>query len=315
MWLLVNALVPVFTLLLLGALCARMHWLPAGSGISLNRFVYLFALPLLLFVSLAEAELERIWRPDFLLAFALGLLLTYLGVFLLSRGVQRDTPAVSALRAFTATYPNTSFVGIPLLLGLFPGDADVLIAVALTTMLGNLAVVLALFTLEWNRMPPGQTVLSIAPKLVKAVGLNPLVLAGVLGIACSALALPLPELLARPLEMLGSTAAPVALFAIGMALAVKEHEAEAVSRFDLISLNGAKLLVQPALTWLFLRLFGIEGHWLVLGVLLASLPTGATVCVVAEAYGVYRSGATRLFLFSTLLLLVSLPLWTFLCGV
>lgn len=304
-----DALVPVFSLLLLGALCARMHWLPLGSGASLNLFVYRFALPLLLFVSLANAKLERIWRPDFLIALALGLLITYGLVFLLSRFYQGDSTELSALRAFTATYPNSSFIGIPLLMGLFPESTDVLIAVALATMLANLGVVLTLFTLEWSKMPTGQSLWRIAPKLLRSVGLNPLVLSGILGISVSALGWTLPLLMSRPLEMIGSAAAPVALFAIGMALAVKSHEHVTVPRFDLISLNSAKLLLQPAITWGLLVLLGVEGHWLVLGVLLTSLPTGATVCVVAEAYGVYQAGSTRLFLLSTLLLIISLPLW------
>ncbi|MCD8565131.1 MAG: AEC family transporter [Burkholderiaceae bacterium] len=57
-------MVPIFGLILLGWLCGKRGLLNATATDALNRFVVYLALPALLFVAMARADLEAMARLD-----------------------------------------------------------------------------------------------------------------------------------------------------------------------------------------------------------------------------------------------------------
>jgi hypothetical protein len=72
-------------------------------------------------------------------------------------------------------------------------------------------------------------------------------------------------------------------------------------------LVAAKLLVQPALTYvLAFEVLEMDRLWAVSAVVLAALPTGALVFVLAQQYGTYTQRATSAILISTVLSLATL---------
>ena len=69
-------LFPVFAVILCGLAAARFRVLGGASAEALNRFVYYFALPPLLFTLTAEARLAEILNWPFILAYLGGSLAT-----------------------------------------------------------------------------------------------------------------------------------------------------------------------------------------------------------------------------------------------
>ena len=135
---------------------------------------------------------------------------------------------------------------------------------------------------------------------------SPLVLAAAAGLLVSALGLGLPRALATFCDLMGAAAGPCALFATGLFLVGRSITSGAAEVGWLVAL---KLLVQPLVTWLLAyHLLELDPVWAASAVILAALPTGASVFVIAQRYGIYVQRATAAILVSTVLSVVTLSL-------
>ncbi len=75
---LINITFPIFAIIAVGYLAGHWKILGQESGVALNRFVYLFALPSALFVFTARAQVADILNWPFIGTFVLGTVLTLL---------------------------------------------------------------------------------------------------------------------------------------------------------------------------------------------------------------------------------------------
>jgi malonate transporter len=290
-----NVSLPVFAIILAGYLAARGGLLGQGSTTALNAFVYYFALPPLLFLSMARVPLSDIFHGHYLAAYIGGVI----GTLALSAAAGllffRGRPAELSLQGMTAIFTNTGYMGVPLFLTAF-GDQGVLPALILTVFNGAVVVGTVIVLIELDLRRGGRPL-----RIIGSVGLallkNPLVMAAVVGILWSALRLPVPKPLQNLCEILGAAAGPCALFAMGLSLVAHSGGAKPAETGWLVFL---KLLVQPALTfWLAFYVFDLEPFWAASVVILASLPTGALTFVVAQRYGLYVAQTTQATLYST----------------
>ena len=208
----VNVAVPVFAIILCGFIAGRYRILGEAAGPALNNFVYWFALPPLLFVAMARVPVEAIFNGPFLLTFTGGILGTVALSFVVGMLFFPGRLSMLSLQAMTATFANTGYMGVPLFLTAF-GEERVLPALILTVynsaiMVGG-AVILVEIDLARGR--PLEIMGRVGLALVK----NPLVVTPVLGVVYSATGLPLPASLVAFCEILGASAGPCALFAMG----------------------------------------------------------------------------------------------------
>ena len=108
---------PFFALVLVGWAVARRGWLPLESIPALNLFVLYFALPCLLFRFAAATPIARMFDPAvFGLWLGCALAMVALAVGLTRRGAVGWNDA--AFGALVAAFPNSGFMGVPLLVGL-----------------------------------------------------------------------------------------------------------------------------------------------------------------------------------------------------
>ena len=114
--------VPFFALVLCGYLAARRHVLPESAIPGLNTFVLYFALPCLLFRFGASTPILDLLNPSVLLVYlASALLMVFFTVsFSLNKRVHLKDAAFGAL---VAAFPNTGFMGVPLLVALLGAQA------------------------------------------------------------------------------------------------------------------------------------------------------------------------------------------------
>ena len=297
----VNVSLTVFAIILGGYLAARSGLLGQGSTAALNAFVYYFALPPLLFLSMARVSLSDIFQWPYLAAYVGGVLGTF--VLSLAAGliVFRGRPAELSLQGMTAVFSNTGYMGVPLFLTAF-GDKGVLPALILTVFNGAVVVGVVVVLIELDLSRGGHPL-----RIFRDVGLallkNPLVMSAVVGILWSALRLPLPKPLTNLCEILGASSGPCALFAMGLSLVAHAGGGRASETGWLVFL---KLLVQPAITaWFAFGVLALDPFWAMSAVILASLPTGALTFVIAQRYGIYVPQATQGTLVSTVLSVVT----------
>ncbi|MBB1320301.1 AEC family transporter [Shewanella sp. SR43-8] len=306
-------LIAVFIIMLLGSIVQKLRFLPADTDLILNQFVYYIAFPAILLIVLAETRIEDIIQWGFIGGFSLAMIITYALVIAVSLWRKPKQQTVAAMRALNATFGNTAFIGIPLLSLLFPGNKIALVAAAIASLLSVFMFAFALVSIELasrDKKSTDHAIVIMANALCK----NPIVLGSVIGISLSALHITLPESLALVLHQIGNTSSPCALFAIGMVLAKALRHQSFAKMFslgliiELSFINLLKLFVQPLIAFGLLKFFGVEHQLLIMGVLLAALPTAASVYLLAERYQINANGSAQGILYGTLITFISLPI-------
>lgn len=287
---------PVFALIVTGALAGRMGFLGRDVTGVLNLFVVYLALPAVLFQAMAHIEPAALLNGGLLAAFGLGILIPF-GLSLAWSRRQRTTLGDAAMQALSATYANVGYMGIPLCRMAF-GDASLVPGVITMVITACPQFALGLTLMELDR--PGQAGFArIASRIGRALVRNPLLIAPVAGLALGLTGLPLPLAVDRFLTLLGGAATPCALVATGLMLG------ETTERFRPLLVGRLvflKLFVQPAVAWVIaFRLLTLPPYWAETAVLMSALPTGAGAFILAKLYGREAAATSGTVLVSTIL--------------
>ncbi|MEC4728446.1 AEC family transporter [Shewanella sp. D64] len=309
----------VLAMMILGSLVQKLRLLPPDTDMVLNQYVYYVAFPAIMLIALAQTPIDEILQWGFIAGYSLAMLITYLLVMLVSHITNKGRADLAALRALNTTFGNTAFIGIPLLSMLFPGQQSALAAAAIASLLSVIVFALVLVVIElYQEKRKGKqgkkqsALLIIILSLIK----NPVVIGSAIGVLLSAFKFELFEPLSIMLKQIGMTSSPCALFAIGMVLAKASGSQDSYNMkssvfnqiIELSWINFAKLFIQPALAYILLSAFGIKGDYFVMGVLLASLPTAASVYLLAERYQIKVMISAQAIMLGTILSIVTLPL-------
>jgi predicted permease len=309
----------VLAMMLLGSLVQKLRLLPPDTDMVLNQYVYYVAFPAIMLIALAQTPIDEILQWGFIAGYSLAMLITYLLVILVSYITNKGRADLAALRALNSTFGNTAFIGIPLLSMLFPGEQTALTAAAIASLLSVIVFALVLVVIElYQEKSSGKQEYKQSPLVIVALSLikNPVVIGSAIGVLLSALKFELFEPISIMLRQIGMTSSPCALFAIGMVLAKASGSQESYNEkssvlnqiAELSWINVAKLFIQPALAYILLSAFGIEGDYFIMGVLLASLPTAASVYLLAERYQIKVMISAQAIMLGTVLSIVTLPL-------
>ncbi|MCP5366259.1 MAG: AEC family transporter [Hyphomicrobiales bacterium] len=286
---------PFFAVILGGWLAGKRRLLSPEGIVGLNSFVFLFALPCLLFRSMATRPIAEIADLPFLAAYAGGGLPVFALAALGGRLLFRHSPGLAALQGQGSVVGNVGFLGLPLVIGLLGTGAALPVMLCLLVDL-LVMVPLSIAFLERDRgRRDGQA--GGWRGMVRSLVVNPFVLSMGGGIAWSATGIALPGPVDSLTALLGAAAGPAALFALGATLAGRPlghgfGEAAYLSVF--------KLAVHPLAVWLVMvPLTGTDPLWATAAVLVAACPVAGNLFVVARAFGVYTARASAAVLVST----------------
>jgi predicted permease len=304
--------VPFFALVLCGYLAARLRLLPATAIPGLNIYVLYFALPCLLYRFGASLPVAQLIDATVIAVWVAAALAMIFGTIVLTRSTQVGLKD-AAFGALTAAFPNTGFMGVPLLAAVAGAEAA---GPVITTLLidllftSSLAIALAQMG-DRGELGPGASAL----RSIRGALSNPLPWAIVAGMLSSAAALHTVGPVDTIVRMLADSATPVALFTIGTVLwrAGQHVHTRAPLRLYL-PLALLKLLVHPLLVLgigLFaMRVSGapLSAFSLSVLVLAAALPSATTVSLLSERYGADNGRVTRAVVSSTVLAFVTFSL-------
>jgi malonate transporter and related proteins len=300
----VDLALPFFGLMLAGAVAARLFQIEERTGDRLNILVLYFALPAMIYRTVASAPFERLLNWPFIFATSFSTFIVFVAAFSFALWILRTRLHVAALQASSASYGNVGYMGLVLSVVAF-GEAaavpailifcfDVLIQFTLVPLAGAIAT--TAHEASWREL--GQ-------RIAGSVLLHPFFVAAAAGAVSSAIGLHLPTALDTFVEMLSLAAAPSALFALGITLS-KRRFAGVGPEFPVIV--GLKMLVHPIIVLVVLSIIGgFDPLWVSVAVLMAALPTAASVYIFAEQYGVYLEGASSSILVTTLVSAVTVP--------
>ena len=301
-----SALITVFGIMFLGLIAERKRFFASNMALCLNQFVYWVSMPALLFSQMCVMHISK--ETSALLWGTLGASFACYLLFYLffSRFFRRDI-TIATIRTLTCVFPNATFMGLPFILMVFPNNEAALTAAMLGALLYTGVLVLADAVLDMQHPAPGRNL--ILSQLLSVIR-NPMIVSSFLGACIAVFGLPVPEALLTMTGMLGSTAAPCALFSMGMVLSAQMSCASGFSDLHpmpLVGISLIKLLLQPLLTFFILSAAGCTGITLIVGTLTAAMPSGTISYVVSERHKANPSQTSMTIIISTLLSLVSLP--------
>ncbi len=299
---LVNAVLPIVAIMLVGFLAEKYAMIGENGSSAINNFVLYFAFPVLIFSSTAEANIHQILRWHFILGFVVAMLASYGLAALIAQLFLKKNIVLTSFRALSSSFPNAGFMGIPILLVIF-GSKGILPAV-IASILSMLVVAVAIYFIE-SGLHQDQKLLARIKTVCIQLGKNPLLISTVLGIAYSATGLPLPKPIASFCHILGVAAGPAALFSVGQALYGTKVK---VVVPGMIMITSIKLVIQPIFTLLLLYWFNVSPLWAASGFILAALPTGSVVYILAAKYAYYQEHSAKVILYTTLISLVTLTI-------
>jgi predicted permease len=293
---------PLYLLVLVGYLLARFGRMPKAIGESLSRFVFVVAIPALLFAM--TSDLARLPPMDG------RVLIAYFGaclaVFIVARiaagrffghdGVGQSVFAMGAI------YGNTVMLGLPIAKAAIGEAAVPSLALVLVTN-ALLMWTLATVSVQWAR--GGKAGRHGVLKTLRGIATNPVVASILLGTAWSTTRLPLPSALRSTLDLLGQSAVPLALVTVGFGLAayrIREGLAQAVA------MTGLKLIALPLVVWLIALLVGLPAIETRVVILLSSISVGVNAYLMAREFKALEAPVGTALLLSTVSSAVTVPL-------
>ena len=290
-------ILPLFGLIFLGFVTARLVHQPADALGWLNIFVIYLALPALFFKLLARTPIEELVRFDYIFASLFSTYTVFALVFAIAIVIGRNAIGTSTVQGLAAAYGNIGYMGPSIAILAFGEQAA--IPVALIFCFENIMhftiapLMMAISGSEKQPLP--SLMLLIARRIV----LHPFILATIAGIAVAWSGIGIPAAPERLIEYLSQAAAPCALFAMGVTLALRPLKRVPV---ELAYIVPFKLVVHPVLVYFAMGLIGdFDPVWIFTAVLLASLPTATNVFVLAQQNGVWVERASATILITTAL--------------
>ncbi len=294
---------PFFAVIGCGYLATRINILNSEGRSGLNRFVYYFALPVLIFSLMAKADLRSEFQWTFIIAYLSVALLLFAVGLTMSRFLFKLNYDSSVIFSTACIYGNTGYLGLPFVTIAFNPAASVPMVVCTTL---DLAVLLPLASvlLERNKAAASTIVDQVYKKTALSIVQNPLLIAVALGVLYSVLEFRIPPVASDFFVLLGSAAAPCALFALGSSL---ETEKSGFLRAEILTISVIKLAIHPLLMWFAMKhWFSINDTWAHSAILAAAMPVAVTVYLLAQQQSVYIGRTSAAILISTIISVATL---------
>ncbi|HBX7842553.1 TPA: AEC family transporter [Klebsiella pneumoniae] len=297
-YVIIHALAPIFVIMLLGFWAGKAGMVDNKNVSLLNIFVMDFALPATLFSATVQTPWAGIVAQSPLVLVLTGAMwITYAAIYFLATSVFKRTPQDAAL-------------GLPILGSVLGEGASTSLSVAVSIACGSVLMTpFCLLILEREKARAagensGST-LAMLPVLMWRSVKKPIVWGPLLGVVLSAIGIKMPDLLLASIKPLGLAATAAALFLTGVILSARKLQLNALIATSTI----VKLLVQPFIAWGLVMLLGLHGSIAITAILMIALAAGFFGVVFGNRFGVQSPDAEAVLLLSSVLCILSLPLF------
>ncbi len=305
-----DAILPVFGILVIGYLAARFGFMEEAAVDGLSKFVFNFAVPLLLFRKIAQAGLPADMPWELPIAYYAGVIAIFLFAAVLGASLFRRGRAEAVSYGAAACYGNAVLMGIPVVLATYGDGASLplFIIIGIHTLVMVPVMSLGYAFAGGKGRGLGGALGDIAGDLVR----NPILIGLLAGLLYGRYGPPLPSVVDETTRLLGEASMPAALFAVGGTLARYSIGGQIPHA---LGLSVIKLVLLPLVVWLLAdRLLGLPLLWMQVAVVLAALPSGVTAFLFASRYGAAKNTVTTTIILSTLLGLFTVPVAIWLIG-
>lgn len=307
----IDIIVPVFGIVLLGYAAGRSRYFNEHDVQGLSKFVFNFAIPIMLFRMLANTALPEQIEWGYLLSYYVGAFMVYgFGMLTGSLAFSQRTKEQGVF-GLGAAYSNAVLLGMPLIL-MALGEAAALPLFLLLSFHSGLMFFTVTAIAEAAR-GKGQSAWKLPWITLKGLAKNPIVDGLLLGLLFNVFNLELPGALDKVVETLSGAALPGAVFALGASLSRYRIAGNLPQAMTLV---GLKTVLHPVIVWLLATfVFGVDPLWTSVAVIMAAMPVGINAYLFAQRYDVCVAPVATAILLSTGLSVGTVSLLLFLLNI
>lgn len=304
---LLDVILPVFMLIGFGTIAARFGWFSDTAVDGLMRFAQNFAVPSLLFRSIAQLDLSAAYDAGLLISFYMGAFAGFAAGFVGARVIFGRPLTDAVAIGFACLFSNSLLLGLPITERAYGPDA----------LQGNFAIIsihspllysFGICLMEWARTRgQGLSAPALLVQVGRAIGTQPLVIGIALGFAVNLSGLALPGAFWAGVDLMARAAIPAALFGLGGVLYRYRPEGD---RATILMVCAASLLLHPSVTWVMgTQVFGLDKASLRSAVITAAMAPGINAYLFAHLYGVAKRVNASAVLIATTLSIGTTWIW------
>ncbi|MGZ0217068.1 MAG: AEC family transporter [Acidimicrobiales bacterium] len=279
-----SALTPIFSIILLGFLISRTPVSSQAVWSELERLTYYVFFPALLVLRLSASNFD--WEDIGDIGKVIGLALFVITVLILSLRKLVSSDSASLSSVYQGSIRFNTYIGLACIDVLYIPLVNVLCVVSLS---GG-----------------GEGGTKRLSRVINSVVTNPLVLACLAGIAISYASFDIPSLAESVLEILSQPALPIGLLAVGAGIS---FVALGEQSWQLLVAVINKLAVLPGLVLAACLLFETPNLVAVILLLLTALPAPPSAYILARQLGGNESLMANIITVQTLAAFFVIPIW------
>jgi predicted permease len=268
-------IVPIFAIIILGWVARKRGFITPEFLEPANRLVYYLSLPALIFNSIAKTKFHEQFDGLVLVLTLFAAASIYLTADVTARLLKMNPVRIGAF-VQSSGHGNLGYIGLPIAL-YYLGEAGLAKAGIICGFLMILQNLLSVVALQMHdssaQKMPGLK--ALAGKLLG----NPVIIGAMAGIVVSSLAIPMPKVILRCLDILGGLAPPTALLLIGASLSLQLFR---TYQRSILSAVFLKLALLPAIGLLLFSLFNLSADDYLPAIILLCSPTATVAYVMAR---------------------------------
>lgn len=294
----VLSLIPVFSLIALGAVLRRLKLLGDDGWSALERLTYFVLFPPMMFMSIVEGSFAG---AD---ALALGqalaaTVITMAALMLLLRPLlAKEGPQFTSV--FQAGIRWNGYVALGVISGLHGETGIGLAAVGFAVLVPINNVLSVVVLSRYAASAPAGMI-----RIVRSVATNPLIISTLLAILLVQSGLRLTEPVAQTLDLLGDATISLGLICVGAALDLGAMKS---SKLPLAAGTLLRLAVMPAIAFGLCNAFGMSGTALQIGMICVAAPVATSSYILARQLGGDSRLMANIVTLTTLASLATIPL-------
>ena len=300
-----NATVPVFLIMIIGNVLNRIGLIDRHFSNTADKFVFKVCLPCMLFLNLAETNIRENFDVSYFGYCFVVSLVSIIAIWFLAKHLLKDKTMVGAF--VQGSYRSSAAIlGIAFIQNIY-GTAEMAPLMIIGSVpLYNIFAVTVL-TLESNAAESHNTRDNIKAALIGILK-NPIIIGIFLGLVASYIQLPLPHMLNKAIQNLGTMSSPLALISIGASFegrkAIAKLKPTAAASF--LKLVGLCAIFLPLAVWL-----GFRDQKLIAIIIMLASPCTPTAYIMAKNMGGDWTLASSIIVATTFFSSVTLTGWIF----
>ena len=300
-----NATMPIFLLMMIGYAFKRFNIISDQFAKDMNSFVFVIALPVLVFNELSDQKFSDVWDTGFVIfcfVSTLICIIILLIITILYKGIDDRAEFVQA--SFRS---SAALLGVGIVQNLYGRAGLVPLMIVGAVPLYNVTAVVLLSVLK-----PGKGHEKLSSETIKktlwGIAKNPIIIGIVVGFLWSILNIPHPVIFTKTVTYIGNTATPLGLIALGASLKFDSlgDKARTIIMATVFKLVGFCCIFLPIAIAM-----GYKNDKLIAVLIMLGSPTTVSSFVMAKSMGHDGQTSAGTVMLSTLFSAFTLTLWLF----